>query len=94
MVAYEPNKRQTFHEILNHPFLKDVKELTPKEEDQIKNELENLFIDYIIYTPEERYEENENTINNEHLITRAGENEEDEIFKDKKLEPKKSLKID
>ena len=89
MVAYEPNKRPTFDEILNHPFLKDMKELTPKEEDQIKNELENLFIDYIIYTPEERYEENENTINNEHLITRAGESEEDAIFKDKKLEPKK-----
>ena len=66
-----------------------MKELTPKEEDQIKKELEKLFNDHIIYTPEERYEENENTINNEHLIGRAGENEEDTIFKNKGLEPKK-----
>ena len=94
MVAYDPSKRPTFDEILNHPFLKDVKELTPKEEDQIKKELEKLFNDHIIYTPEERYEENENTINNEHLIGRAGENEEDIIFKNKGFEPKKSLKID
>ena len=89
MVAYDPSKRPTFDEILNHPFLKDVKEITPKEEDQIKKELEKLFNDHIIYTPEERYEENENTINNEHLIGRAGENEEDTIFKNKGLEPKK-----
>ncbi len=89
MVAYEPNKRPTFDEILNHPFLKDMKELTPKEEDQIKNELENLFIDYIIYTSEERYEENEKTIKNEHLETKAGESKGDKIFENKDLEPKK-----
>ena len=70
-----------------------MKELTPKEEDQIKKELEKLFNDHIIYTPEERYEENENAINNEHLMARAGENEEDTIFKNKGLEPKNIKKI-
>ena len=73
-------------------FLKDMKELTPKEEDQIKNELENLFNEDIIYSTEERYEENENTINNELLKARAGENEENGIFKNKDLEPKKISK--
>ena len=93
MVAYEPRKRPTFDEILNHPFLKDMKELTSKEEDQIKKELEELFTGDIINTPEERYKKNEETIENEHLKTRAGENEEDTIFKNKDLESKPVNKI-
>ncbi len=91
MVAYEPSERPTFDEILSHPFLKDMKELTQKEEDQIRDELEKLFNKNIIFTAGERYEENENTINNEHIKARAGENEEEEdvFFKNKQLEPKK-----
>ena len=89
MVAYKPSERPTFDEILKHPFLKDVKDLTKEEEDKIKKELENLFNKYIIYAEEEKYEENENIIKDEHLKTRTGESEEEVIFTNKDLEPKK-----
>ena len=44
MVAYKPGERPTFDDILNHPFLKDVKELTPEEEVKIREELEELYL--------------------------------------------------
>ena len=92
MVAYEPDERPTFDEILKHPFLKDVINLTPEEENKIREELEILFTTEIINSQGETYEYNESVINNEHLNTRAGEGKEDEIFTNKKLEPKKISK--
>ena len=94
MIAYEPSERPKFDEILDHPFLKDVINLTPNEENEIRQELEILFNTEIINSEGETYEYNESIINDEDLKTRAGESEKDEIFTNKKLEPNKSLKID
>ena len=92
MVAYEPDERPTFDEILKHPFLKDVINLTPEEENKIREELEILFTTEIINSQGETYEYNESVINNEHLTTRAGESKQDEIFEDKSIQPKKISK--
>ena len=92
MVAYEPDERPTFDEILKHPFLKDVINLTPDEENEIRKELEILFTKKIINSEGETYEDNEKVIKDEDLKTRAGESKEDEIFENKKLEPKKISK--
>ena len=88
MVAYDPKERPSFGKILDHPFLKDVKDLTQEEENQIKNELENLFNNHI-KNQVPIYLSNESVINNEHLTTRAGESKQDEIFEDKSMQPKK-----
>ena len=66
MVAYKPSERPTFDEILKHPFLKDVINLTQDEENEIREELEILFTTEIINSQGETYEYNEKVINDEH----------------------------
>ena len=92
IMALKPSERPKFDEILDHPFLKDVINLTPDEENEIRQELEILFNTEIINSEGETYEYNESIINDEDLKTRAGESEKDEIFTNKKLEPKKISK--
>ncbi len=91
MVSHKPKKRPTFEEILNHPFLKEVNNLTKEQEIQIKKELEDLYNNHIKKVVKV-YKSNDDIINNEHLITRAGESKGDVIFENKKLEPKKISK--
>ena len=91
MVSHKPKKRPTFKEILEHPFLKEVNNLTKEQEIQIKKELEDLYNNHIKKVTKV-YKSNDDIINNEHLITRAGESKGDVIFEDKKLEPKKISK--
>ena len=91
MVSHKPKKRPTFKEILEHPFLKEVNNLTKEQEIQIKKELEDLYNNHIKKVTKV-YKSNDDIINNEHLITRAGESKGDVIFENKKLEPKKIFK--
>ena len=91
MVSHKPKKRPTFKEILEHPFLKEVNNVTKEQEIQIKKELEDLYNNHIKKVTKV-YKSNDDIINNEHLITRAGESKGDVIFENKKLEPKKISK--
>jgi len=91
MASHKPKKRPTFKEILDHPFLKEVKNLTKEQEAQIKKELEDLYNNHI-KNDSIIYKSNDDIINNEHLKTRAGESKGDVIFENKKLEPKKISK--
>ena len=70
-----------------------MEDLTQEEEKDIMKELDNIYINHI-KNKVPIYLSNESVINNEHLTTRAGESKQDEIFEDKSIQPKKSLKID
>ena len=85
MVAYNPDKRPTLVQILNSDWLKEVSKLTEDEEAKIKKELEDIHNE--IKNLEEK--KIEQKIKDENLITRSSGNDEDKIFTDKNLKPKK-----
>ena len=88
MVAYNPKERPTFEEILNSAWLKDVNNLTEEEENKIKDELKEKYDNF--------KSENEicveKKIDSEKLETRGGGDDENDIFKDRSLKPKKITK--
>ena len=89
MVACEPDKRPKLGEILkSDDWLKEVINLTKDEEKKIIKELEEIHND--IKGLKEI--EIEKKIKDEKLNTRAEESNQDEIFEDKLLKPKKFLK--
>jgi len=90
MVAFEQDKRPTCSEILTHHWFNEVNNLTQAEEEEIKKQLEEIYS--FIKQGEEIYSLIDNKIQEENLITRAGETEKDEIFINKNLEPKKISK--
>ena len=43
MIAYNPDERPSFNEILKHPWFDEVSNLSQEEEEQIKKELEEIY---------------------------------------------------
>ena len=88
MVAHNPEERPTFDEILNSAWLKEVSNLTEDEEKKIKKELTEKYDNF--------KSENEicveKKIDSEKLETRGGGDDENDIFKDRSLKPKKITK--
>ena len=76
MVAYDPDIRPTFDEVLNSAWLEEVRNLNQNEEDGIINELFTIYND--IKSPNEINIETK--IQNENLKTRSGENYDNKIF--------------
>ena len=87
MVDPDPACRTELEDILRSPWLNEVNNLTKEEEDKIKEELEKIYIDKIKTIKEINIEKYVKTNN---LITRSFINDENAIFKDKKLKPKNS----
>ena len=87
MVDPDPACRTELEDILRSPWLNEVNNLTKEEEDKIKEELEKIYIDKIKNIKEINIEKYFKTNN---LITRSFINDENAIFKDKKLKPKNS----
>ena len=86
MVAYKQEERPSFEEILNHPWFNEVNNLTQDQENEIKNELKGIHD--IIKQGDEVFLSIKSKIKEEKLKTRGGETENEEIFKNKELEPK------
>ena len=88
MVAHNPEERPSFDEILSSAWLKEVSNLTEDEENKIKSELKEKYDEFI--------SENEicvqEKIKSENLETRGGGDDENDIFKDRSLKPKKITK--
>ena len=88
MVAHNPKERPTFEEILNSAWLKDVSNLTEEEENKIKDELKEKYDKF--KSENEIFVEEK--IDSEGLETRGGGDDENDIFKDRSLKPKKITK--
>ena len=88
MVAHNPKERPTFEEILNSAWLKDVSNLTEEEENKIKDELKEKYDNF--KSENEIFVEEK--IDSEGLETRGGGEDENDIFKDRSLKPKKITK--
>ena len=88
MVAHNPKERPTFEEILNSAWLKDVSNLTEEEENKIKDELKEKYDNF----KSENEVFVEEKIDSEKLETRGGGDDENDIFKDRSLKPKKITK--
>ena len=88
MVAHNPKERPTFEEILNSAWLKDVSNLTEEEENKIKDELKEKYDKF--KSENEIFVEEK--IDSEKLETRGGGDDENDIFKDRSLKPKKITK--
>ena len=88
MVAHNPKERPTFEEILNSAWLKDVSNLTEEEENKIKDELKEKYDNF--KSENEIFVEEK--IDSEGLETRGGGDDENDIFKDRSLKPKKITK--
>ena len=86
MVAHNPKERPTFEEILNSAWLKDVSNLTEEEENKIKDELKEKYDKF--KSENEIFVEEK--IDSEGLETRGGGDDENDIFKDRSLKPKKN----
>ena len=86
MVAYKQEERPSFEEILNHPWFNEVNNLTQNQENEIKNELKGIHD--IIKQGDEVFLSIKSKIKEEKLKTRGDETENEEIFKNKELEPK------
>ena len=85
MVAYDPDIRPTFDEVLNSAWLEEVRNLNQNEEDGIINELFTIYND--IKSPNEINIATK--IQNENLKTRSGESYDNKIFQNPNLKPKK-----
>ena len=88
MVAHNPKERPTFEEILNSAWLKEVSNLTEDEENKIKDELKEKYDKF--KSENEIFVEEK--IDSEGLETRGGGDDENDIFKDRSLKPKKITK--
>ena len=88
MVAHNPKERPTFEEILNSAWLKDLSNLTEEEENKIKDELKEKYDNF----KSENEVFVEEKIDSEKLETRGGGDDENDIFKDRSLKPKKITK--
>ena len=86
MVDPNPSCRTELDDILRSPWLNEVNNLTKEEEDNIREELEKIYIDKIKTIKEINIEE---YVKKNSLITRSFINYENAIFQDKKLKPKK-----
>ena len=89
MVDPNPACRTELEDILRSPWLNEVNNLTKEEEDKIGEELGNIYIDKIKTQKEINIEE---YVKKNSLITRSFINDENAVFKDKKLKPKKISK--
>ena len=89
MVDPNPSCRTELEDILRSPWLNEVNNLTKEEEDNIREELEKIYIDKIKTIKEINIEE---YVKKNSLITRSFINYENAIFQDKKLKPKKISK--
>ncbi len=87
MVDPDPACRTELEDILRSPWLNEVNNLTKEEEDKIKEELENIYINKIKTIKEVNIEKYARANN---LITRSFTDDKNTIFQDKNLKPKNS----
>ena len=91
MVSYYPKERPSLDEILKSTWLKEVRELKKEEEDQIKTELNDIYENDIKSTRRELIRIDDK-IKDKKLKTRSVEDNENLIFQNKNIKPKKISK--
>ena len=94
MVAFDAHERPTFDDILNGPYLAEVKNLSKNEEDELIDELTTIYseLDNTIIDENGNEINIEQKVEKEGLITRSIGNNENALFKDHNLKPKKISK--
>ena len=86
MIAYNPENRPSIEKIFKSNWLKEINNLSQDEENEINKELDEIFKDLL--KVEIEIQKAYNIIEKYGLKTKCGENDENAIFKDKRLKPK------